>query len=93
MTVLTVRREALKLTIFIPIIIYALLYLLTVKTSMSSAVIRFKGNILPVSAFAGVISSISNICLVIMVLFYKKSGFIISMAIHRHDRVGDIPIP
>ena len=81
MTVLTVRREALKLTILIPMTIYALLYLLTIKTSMSSAVIRFMGNELPVTAFTGVISSISNICLIIMVLFYKKPGFLISMAI------------
>ena len=81
MTVLTVRREASKLTILMPIIIYALLYVLTIKMSTSEAVITFKGNTMPVTAYAGVLSSISNICLVIMVLFYKRTGFIISMAI------------
>lgn len=77
MTVLTVRREASKLTILMPIIIYALLYVLTIKMSTSEAVITFKGNTMPVTAYAGVLSSISNICLVIMVLFYKRTGFII----------------
>lgn len=80
MTVLTVRREASKLTILMPIIIYALLYVLTIKMSTSEAVITFKGNTMSVTAYAGVLSSISNICLVIMVLFYKRTGFIISMA-------------
>ena len=80
-TIFPIRRNVWNLTILIPMFIYALLYVLTVKTAMSSAVIRFLGNELPVTAFTGVISSLSNICLVIMVLFYKKPGFIIAMII------------
>jgi len=70
-----------KIFILIHILIYILLYVCTVISARSGAVIYIGENKLPVSAFAGVFSSVSNICLVVMVLFQKKFGLIVSLLI------------
>ena len=75
------RRKRSKYYIIIPIIMYLLLYVCTVIAARSGAVMTIWGKELPLSAFAGVFSSLSSICLVVMVLFYKKFGFITSMVI------------
>ena len=36
---------------------------------------------LPLSAFAGVVSSLSNICIICLVLFYRKTGFYTAVAV------------
>ena len=36
---------------------------------------------LPLSGFAGVVSSLSNICIICLVLFYRKTGFYTAMAV------------
>lgn len=74
----TARRTGPKYLILIPIIIFIALNICTSMAARSSLVINIAGNDLPVSSLAGVLTSIGNICLVLMVLFYKKLGFIIA---------------
>ncbi|SCY55775.1 HD domain-containing protein [Lachnospiraceae bacterium XBB2008] len=70
-----------KPTILIPIILYIILYFLTAYTARSGEVIMIGSNPLPLSALAGVITSLSGIVLVHLVLHHKKAGFIIALAL------------
>lgn len=53
-------------------------FLLT-RLSSSKAEIMLLGSAVPVSSFTGVLSSLSNICLVLMVVFFGKPGFITAL--------------
>ena len=77
----TARRTGSKYFMIIPIAIYILITVCTSLAARSSVVISIGDNVLPISSFAGVLSSIGNICLILMVLFYKKPGFIASVAL------------
>lgn len=54
---------------------------LTSLAARSGLIIYIAGKELPVSSFAGVLSALGNICLVFLVLFYKKRGFITSVVL------------
>ena len=43
---------------------------------------------LPMSAFAGVVSTMANICIILLVVFYRKTGYIAAMVL----LLGQIPI-
>ena len=73
------EREVKKSTIVIPIIIYCLLSVVVTIASRSREVIMLGDTRLPVSAFSGVFTAIANICLIMMVMLYKKTGFMISL--------------
>ena len=77
----TARRKAPKITIIIPIIIYILFYYCTVFTSDSKDSVEIGNSILQISSFTGVFSMLSSICLILMVLYYKKLGFIVSLSL------------
>ena len=77
----TARRKAPKITIIIPIIIYILFYYCTVFTSDSKDSVEIGNSILQISSFTGVFSILSSICLILMVLYYKKLGFIVSLSL------------
>jgi len=77
----TARRKAPKITIIIPIIIYILFYYCTVFTSDSKDSVEIGNSALQISSFTGVFSILSSICLILMVLYYKKLGFIVSLSL------------
>ena len=53
----------------------------TFITSRSTDFITVQGVKLPVTAIAGVFFNISNICLIFIVVFFKKKGFILSLTL------------
>ncbi len=55
-------------------------YLLTI-ISRSQAEIVLLGNKVPVSIFTGVLSSLANICLVIVVVMFRKPGFVTALVL------------
>ncbi len=77
----TDSNELKKLTILIPVIIYELFSVIVSYCSRSDEVIMLGDNTLPISAFSGVISSFSLMCLIITVLLYKKMGYIVALVI------------
>ncbi|MCR5167932.1 MAG: HD-GYP domain-containing protein [Oscillospiraceae bacterium] len=79
MRFLTVRREAPKFTIIIPIIIYVALYICTAYSAGSGLILTVGGSELPLSALTGVFTYLSCICLIVIVLYYKKFGFITAL--------------
>ena len=70
-----------KFTIIVPVILYFIFYYCTRTVSDSESVIIIGGNALPVATFAGVFASVSGICLVVMVLQYRKFGFFVALMI------------
>ena len=71
-------RQPKKIWLILLMVIYILFSVVVVAAARSDAVINAGGNVLPVSAFAGVFSALANLCMVMMVLYYKKQGLIIS---------------
>ena len=65
------RREPPKVTIVFYIILYMILSAFTVISARSDKIIMIGDSTLPVATFAGVFSSLSNVYLVVMVLYYK----------------------
>ncbi len=73
---LTARREAPKFMIVFLIIGYIAATIITTMAGRSHDVLMIGENPLPISTFAGVFSSIANMCVIFMVVYYKKLGFI-----------------
>ena len=63
------------------LLLYIFAYILIVRISRSQEFIDFAGFHTPISSFTGVFSSLSNICLLIMVVLFGKVGLITSLVI------------
>ena len=68
-----------KLGFFVLIFLYIGSYALVVLTSHSEAAIMLGGQPIPVRSITGVFSAIGNLCIVLLVVLYKKPGFLVSM--------------
>lgn len=64
---------------FALIILYVGSYALVVITSHSDGALMLGGQPFPLRSITGVFSAIGNLCLVLLVVLYKKPGFIVSM--------------
>ena len=60
------------------IVLYLIATIFTAVASRSEEVIRIGVNVIPMASFAGIFSPLANICIVFLVLFYEKPGFILS---------------
>ena len=54
---------------------------ITPRVSKSADMLIIGKARLPVSAFAGVVSSLGNICIISLVVFYRKQGFVTALAL------------
>ena len=61
------------------LIIYLATSVIVKLAAASNAGLNIFGKILPISAFAGVIAAISNICIIFMVVYYSQLGYITSL--------------
>ena len=66
---------------------FAVLLFLYIAAAVATPVVSRSGSMLvigqsqiPVAAFTGVVSSLANICMICLAVFYKKPGFVIAMA-------------
>lgn len=74
------RNRSVVLFVFL-MAVYIVTSVFTFITSRSAQVITLGDHRLPITAFTGVCSSLANICLIFVVVFYRKRGFITSLAI------------
>lgn len=58
------------------------------RISRSGEMLTIGNTQLPMSAFAGVVSAMANICIILMVVFYGKAGFIAALVL----LLGQVPI-
>ncbi|MBQ9010806.1 MAG: EAL domain-containing protein [Clostridia bacterium] len=63
------------------LLIFAIVSVFVRRTSQSDAMLILNGQPTPVRAFAGAFSSVANLCLILMVVFYGKPGFIAAIVI------------
>ena len=61
------------------LLLYAAVAVFTPRLSSSQEMIIIGNSRLPVSALTGAVSSLSNICMILLVLFYGKTGFIVAV--------------
>ncbi|MBR4627843.1 MAG: HD-GYP domain-containing protein [Ruminococcus sp.] len=78
---LSLRDRKPRISIIIPLLIYGVLYYCTTAAARSDGSLSFRGGTLEISTFAGVFSALASICLIVTVLYYKKPGFLITLAI------------
>ena len=62
------------------VVIYIALIVATANKGSNSYISIAGGNI-PINAFAGVLSALSNICIILMVVYYKKLGFYTALTV------------
>ena len=77
---LSERKKAPLFVLFILMAVYLATSLLTGRVAQSQDRLMVFGKVLPVSSLAGVITSLSTICTILMVLFYGRLGYVCSMA-------------
>ncbi|MBR1910740.1 MAG: EAL domain-containing protein [Treponema sp.] len=63
------------------LVIYVLTTMCVTKSAQSKGFITLSGARIPIPLFTGVFSSLSNICIIFLVVFFRKPGFIAALAI------------
>ena len=75
------RGKPPKITFVILLMAYIILSVAVRITSGSQKVIMVGSNTIPLLTFTGVFSTVSNLCLILMVVFCEKAGFIASLIV------------
>ena len=78
---MTDRSGVPRITIIIPVLIYEIFSYVVSSASRNGAVLTIGGNQLPVTAFSGVFTALSNICIIIMVVLYRKAGMFVALVL------------
>ena len=73
------RKDPPKAGFAILIAVYILTSFFVTRVAVSQDTINLFGIVQPVSAFPGGFSSLANITLIFLVMFYKKPGFVVSL--------------
>ena len=81
LTNLYFNRETPKWIFTAIILFYILVSFFLTKAARSHNVITLFGSTVPVSTFTGVFSSLANICIIFLVVFFRKTGLITALAI------------
>ncbi len=76
---LTLRKQPSKSGFFVIIFLYLLVSVFTTMTARSSNSVVVLGVDVPMTAFTGVFSAAINICMIFLVVFYRKIGLITSI--------------
>ena len=77
---ITVRREAPASVFILLIILYIAASIVVSVVAGAKGIVLLAGNPIPIYAFAGVFSSLSNICVILLVVYCGKPGFFTSIA-------------
>lgn len=75
---LQMRKQMPKFVFVLILVLYVVTSVLVVSAAKSENIITLFGIEVPVTIFTGVFSSFSNICIIWLVVFFRKTGFITS---------------
>ena len=78
---ISLNKEPPKVFFFIILLLYFLTYIILARVAHSKGVVVFLGVPVPITLFSGVFSSLSNICIIFLVVLFKKVGFITALVI------------
>ena len=73
------KKSLSKTVYWVLVFVYIIDVVMISVTAGSTAEVSFAGYTLPVYTFAGVLSSLSNICIILLAIYYDKTGFITSL--------------
>ena len=76
---LYIRKEAPKSGFFLLLVMYIVATAMTIIASRSHGSINMLDNTINYASFAGVFSSLSNMSVICLAVFYRKPGFILSL--------------
>ncbi|MBQ9537855.1 MAG: bifunctional diguanylate cyclase/phosphodiesterase [Treponema sp.] len=74
------RGRSMLMFVFI-ILLYVVTEIITGRVASANGVFIIGKRPLPIASFTGVLSSISNICVIILVVFFRKRGFRVALVI------------
>ncbi|MBP5748167.1 MAG: hypothetical protein J6W63_07375, partial [Treponema sp.] len=63
------------------LLLYALATFLLFKIGRNDGIFNVFGNPIPYSIFTGVFSSVANLCIIFLVVFFRKPGYITAVVI------------
>ena len=75
------KKSAPRFLFWTLLVLYFVCNLIISVSSSSGASIMIGGRALPFYTFAGVFSSISNVCIIIVAVYYGKQGFVASLTV------------
>lgn len=76
---LSLNKEAPKSAFILLVLLYSIATFLTMRTSTMQGSIEVSGQMLRYNSFAGVFSMLGNICIICMVMLFRRVGYIVSM--------------
>lgn len=76
-----ITKQPPKWTFVLLVVVHLFTSFLTTKAAISHDSIVFLGNTISVQVFAGVFSSLANVCIIFLVVFFRKYGFITAITV------------
>ena len=81
LTKLSLNKEAPKSAFGLLMLIYAISIFLTIKSSTTQGFVSIAGNYISYSSFTGMFSMLGNICIICLVMLFRRVGYIVSMTL------------
>ena len=78
---LSLKKEAPKSAFVLLVLLYVIAYILITRTANSHDTVILLGIPFEASSFTGVFSSLSNICIICLVMLFKRPGYILSLVL------------
>ena len=77
---LSLNKEAPKSAFILLVLPYSIATFLTIRTSTMQGSMELGGQMVRYNSFSGVFSMLGNICIICMVMLFRRVGYIVSMA-------------
>ena len=78
---LSLRKEAPKSAFILLLLLYSIATFLTMRTSTMQGFVEVGDQMIRYNSFAGVFSMLGNICIICLVMLFRRVGYIVSMAV------------
>ena len=78
---LALKKETPKSAFILLMLLYAIAAFLTMRASTTQGFVSFAGTQIRFASFAGVFSMLGNICIICLVVLFRRVGYIVSMII------------
>jgi len=81
LTKLSLNKEAPKSAFILLMLIYAISIFMTIKSSTTQGFVSIGDDYIAYSSFTGMFSMLGNICIICLVMLFRRVGYIVSMTI------------
>ena len=81
LTKLSLNKEAPKSAFILLMLIYAISIFMTIKSSTTQGFVSIGDEYIAYSSFTGMFSMLGNICIICLVMLFRRVGYIVSMTI------------